>query len=67
MKNDVKPRAYCDLIDATYYEVDTNDEPQVIFLMHSIARDGVKSGNFDYELDEDVDGDIIVQRGCPCM
>lgn len=67
MNNDVKPRAYCDLIDATYYEVDTNDEPQVIFLMHSIARDGVKSGNFDYELDEEVDGDIIVQRGCPCM
>jgi small GTP-binding protein len=67
MQNMTRVKMYCDLIDATYYEIDINDEPQVIFLMHSIARDGVKSGNFNYEFEEDEPGDIIVQRGCPCM
>ncbi len=60
-------KAYCSSINATYYEVDTNHESNVIFLMHSIAKDGVEGGNFDYDLDEEEDGDVIVRNGCPCM
>lgn len=60
-------KAYSETINATYYEVDTSEEANVIFLMHSIAKDGVEGGNFDYDLDEEEDGDLIVQNGCPCM
>ena len=60
-------KTYSETINATYYEVDTSEEANVIFLMHSIAKDGVEGGNFDYDLDEEEDGDLIVQNGCPCM
>lgn len=59
--------SYCETIDANYYEVDTSIEPEVIFLMHSIAKDGVKGGNFEYEDEDFTEENIIRERNCPCM
>lgn len=42
-------KEYAESISASYYEVDTNEESDVIFLMHSIAKDGVSGGIFQYD------------------
>lgn len=64
-KKDV--RDYAEMISASYYEVDASHESEVIFLMHSIAKDAVVGGNFIVEMSEEEEEDIIVQRQCPCM
>lgn len=64
-KKDV--RDYAEMISASYYEVDASHESEVIFLMHSIAKDAVVGGNFIVEMTEEEEEDIIVQRQCPCM
>ena len=58
---------YAEMISASYYEVDASHESEVIFLMHSIAKDAVVGGNFIVEMTEEEEEDIIVQRQCPCM
>lgn len=58
---------YAEMISATYYEVNASHESEVIFLMHSIAKDAVVGGNFIYEVPEEDEEDIIVHRQCPCM
>ena len=58
---------YAEMISASYYEVDASHESEVIFLMHSIAKDAVVGGNFIYEVPEEDEEDIIVHRQCPCM
>ena len=35
--------------------------------MHSIAKDGVKGGNFEYEDEDFTEENIIAERNCPCM
>lgn len=67
LKNISNITSYCETIDANYHEVNTFIEPEVIFLMHSIAKDGVKSGIFEYEDEDFLEENIIAERNCPCM
>ncbi len=59
---------YAEMISATYYEVDASHESEVIFLMHSIAKDAVVGGNFIIEPAPEEEEELaIVHRQCPCM
>ena len=61
-------RDYAEMISATYYEVDATHESEVIFLMHSIAKDAVVGGNYIVEpAAEEEEEMVIVHRQCPCM
>ena len=60
-------RDYAEMISATYYEIDATIESEVIFLMHSIARDSVSGGNYILDDSTSEEEDIIVHRQCPCM
>lgn len=53
-------RAYASSIGAKYYEINSKEESDVVFLLHSIANDG-------FELaDAEEEGDTGQQQ-CPCM
>lgn len=53
---------YANLIDAKYFEVDTKEEPTVLFVLHTAAHDGLKAGT--YELYND---DKVEQSNCCYM
>jgi len=61
-------KEYAESINASYYEVDTQIEPDVIFLMHSIAKDGVGGGIFRYDSPtESEDDDTVGRTNCCYM
>ena len=61
-------KEYSESISATYYEVDTNIAPDVIFLMHSIAKDGVSGGIFQYDDPcESEDDETVSSTNCCYM
>jgi len=61
-------KEYAESISASYYEVNTMEEPDVIFLMHSIAKDGVSGGIFAYDDPcESEDDDVVAPSNCCYM
>ena len=61
-------KEYAESISASYYEVNTMEEPDVIFLMHSIAKDGVSGGVFAYDDPcESEDDDAVTPSNCCYM
>ena len=66
--NKTNIKNYAESINASYYEVDTRIEPDVVFLMHSIAKDGVGGGIFRYDSPvESEDGDVVAGSNCCYM
>ena len=61
-------KEYAESINASYYEVDTTEESDVVFLMHSIAKDGVSGGIFQYDDPcESEDDEVATNTNCCYM
>lgn len=66
--NTISFKEYAESISASYYEVNTNEESDVIFLMHSIAKDGVSGGIFLYDdPTESEDDETVSTTNCCYM
>lgn len=66
--NTILFKEYAESISASYYEVNTKEESDVVFLMHSIAKDGVSGGIFAYDDPcESEDDEVVTASNCCYM